>query len=196
MLSNVSSYKYLGVYIDKKLSYEDAVHNTYVKANRKLFTLRRVRPYITQSVAALIYKQFVLPILDYADFLIDSAPAKEVKLLDKLQNRAIKQIRYGSRIIETEQSLENRYNIVPLKERRKRHHLSLMYRLSSIDQYLESRRPAVNLRSRNKIKFLVPTTKLTKVIKSPFYRGVSLWDMLSVTVQRATTKVRFKKLIS
>ena len=43
-LSNVASYKYLGVDLDNKLSYGDAVHNTYVKANRKLFTLRKIRP--------------------------------------------------------------------------------------------------------------------------------------------------------
>ena len=53
--------------MDKTLSYEDAVYNTYVKANRKLFTLRKIRLNITQSVLALIYKQFVLPILDYAE---------------------------------------------------------------------------------------------------------------------------------
>ena len=62
-LANVSSYKYLGVDLDRNLTYENAAHNTYVKANKKLFTLRKIRPYITQRVAALIYKQFVLPML-------------------------------------------------------------------------------------------------------------------------------------
>ena len=189
-------YKYLGVDIDNKLSYGDMVYNTYVKANKKLFTLRRIRPYVTQSVAALIYKQFVLPILDYADFLVDSAPKKEIKLLDKLQDRAIRQIRYNEGINVALKTIENRYNITPLKERRKKHHLSLMYRLSSVNSYLEVNRPEVNLRSRRKIKFSVPATKLTKIIKSPFYRGASLWDRLAIGVQRATTKVRFKRLIA
>ena len=48
----------------------------------------------------------------------------------------------------------------------------------------------------NKVKFLVPKTKLTKVMKSPYYRGISLWDMLPEEVQRGTTKVRFKKQIA
>ena len=48
LLSNVTSYKYLGVDLDNDLSYEAAVHNTYIKANKKLFTLRKIRPYITQ----------------------------------------------------------------------------------------------------------------------------------------------------
>ena len=195
-LSNVVSYKYLGVDIDRNLSYEEAVHNTYIKANKKLFTLRKIRPYVTQGVAALIYKQFILPILDYADFLVESAPTKDINNLDKIQERAFKQIRFGAHRNLPCHRIDDVYNIVPLKERRKKHHLSLMYRLSSIDSYLDTSRPGINLRSRNKIKFSVPVTKLTKVKKSPFYRGVSLWDRLMVKTQRATTKVKFKKLIS
>ena len=140
------------IIIDRKLLYEDAVHNTYAKANKKLFTLRKIRPYITQRVAALIYKQFVLPILNYADFLVESTPVKEIKLLDKLQERAVRQIRFGNRNLALH-VIEDMYNIVPLQDRRKRHHLSLMYRLSSIETYLEPRRPEVNLRSRRKVKF-------------------------------------------
>ena len=87
-LANVTSYKYLGIDVDRNLSYEESVHNTYVKANKKLFTMRKIRPYITQKVAALIYKQFVLPILDYADFLLESAPKREIDLLDRIQKRA------------------------------------------------------------------------------------------------------------
>ena len=67
---------------------------------------------------------------------------------------------------------------------------------SKVESYLEIKRPEINLRSRHKIKFTMPVTKLTKVLRSPFYRGVSLWDRLSVEVQQATTKVRFKQLIS
>ena len=70
-----------------------------------------------------------------------------------------------------------------------------MYRMSKIDSYLDKDRPEVALRSRNKIKFRTPVTKLTKVMKSPYYRGVSLWDMLNEDVQKATTKVRFKQLL-
>ena len=80
-LSNVSSYKYLGADLDRNLSNQNAVHNTYIKANKKLFTLRKIRPYnITQRVSVLIYKQFILPILDYADFLFDSTVKCELDL--------------------------------------------------------------------------------------------------------------------
>ena len=71
-----------------------------------------------------------------------------------------------------------------------------MYRLSRTDSYIDLARPEMDLRSRNKIKFSMAKTKMTKVTKSPYYRGVSLWDMLPEEVQRATTKVRLKRLIA
>ena len=40
-----------------------------------------------------------------------------------------------------------------------------------------------------KIQLLTLKTNLTKVMKSPYCRGVSLWDRLTEEVQRATTKV-------
>ena len=192
-LSNVSTYKYLGVDLDRNLTYENAVHNTYIKANKKLFTLRKIRPHITQCVAVLIYKQFILPILDYADFLFDSCIKHELDLLDHIQDRAIKLIGNGQ---VNNTISENVYAIESLKSRRKKHHLSLMYRLSRIDSYIDLARPKIDLRSRNKIKFSMAKTELTKVMKSPYYRGVSLRDMLPEEVQRVTTKVRFKRLIA
>ena len=50
-LSNVESYHYLGVCLNRKLSFDETVRDTYIKANKKLYTLRRIRPYISTSVA-------------------------------------------------------------------------------------------------------------------------------------------------
>ena len=134
-LANVSTYKYLGVDLDRNLSYENAVHNTYLKANKKLFTLRKIRPYLSQEVSALIYKQYILPILDYAAFLFESATKQELKSLDKVQNRAVRLIGRGH---QENERIENIYSIEPLKDRRRKHHLALMYRLSRIERYLQT----------------------------------------------------------
>ena len=70
-----------------------------------------------------------------------------------------------------------------------------MYRIRDIEPYLEVESPDIILRSRNKMKFRTPATRLTKVMKSCFYRGVKLWERSSLEEQRATTKVKFKHLI-
>ena len=161
-LANVPTYKYLGVDPDRNLSYENAVHNTYLK---KLFTLQKIRPFLIQEVSALKYKQYILPILDNAAFLFESATKQELKSLDKVQNKAVRLIGRGH---QENERIEIIYSIEPLKDRRRKHHLALMYRLSRIERYLDTDQPEILLRNRNKIKFLTSKTKLTKVMKSLF----------------------------
>ena len=48
-----------------------------------------------------------------------------------------------------------------------------------------------NLRSKGKMKFNCTFTKMVKVRKSPFYRGVDLWSSLRVEHHRAENKKRF-----
>ena len=50
----------------------------------------------------------------------------------------------------------------------------------------------VNTRSMSKVNFILPV-RITRFYKrSPFYRGVVLWNLLPAGIQRATSKVKFK----
>ena len=134
-LDNVSSYHYLGVDLDSGLTYDKMLNITYNKANRKLYMLKRIRPYINCSTANLVYKTYVLPMMDYADFLIESGRKENTDRLDNLQKRALKLIdNKTNRGLDMDQ-LMNIYYIHSLTERRKKHHLSLMYRLKEDDGY-------------------------------------------------------------
>ena len=192
-IENVVSYHYLGVDLDNGLTYDKMLDNMFKKANRKLFMLKRIRPYITNSISNLVYKTHVLPMLDYADFLVESGHMEKIDRLNNLQKRAVKLIDNKLHRGLDSNQLMNIYNLEPLLKRRERHHLVLMYRLKADSENLDTHRPGISLRSNNKIKFRNRTTKLTKVLNSPYYRGVRLWDRLSEETQKATTKVKFKK---
>ena len=74
---------------------------------------------------------------------------------------------------------------------------SIMYRYSKNEPFIDSTVSQKNLRSENKIKFKCPFIKKTSQIrKSPFYRGVDLWNSLKVEHHRAENKKRFKCLLS
>ena len=73
-LNNVSRYTYLGVDIDYSLSFDSMVESIYKKANRKLYTFKLIRQYITNDVACIIYKTCIRPILEYADFFGGQLP--------------------------------------------------------------------------------------------------------------------------
>ena len=52
-----------------------------------------------------------------------------------------------------------------------------------------------NLRSEEKMKFKCPFTKIAKIKKSPFYRGVDFWNSLKVQHHKAENKKRLKNLL-
>ena len=192
LLHNVVSYKYLGVDLEQTLRFDSMVDSLYNKANRKIYSLKNIRPYITSSIASLIYKTCIRPVMEYADFLIDGCTKGTTDKLDRIQKRAVKIIDQARHQDISYNDLLRLYDIESLVTRRKKHHLSVMYRHSQDCSNLENYRPDITLRSNLKVRFKSRFTPLTKVQKSPYNRGVSPWDRLPVAVQRATTKVKFK----
>ena len=68
-LGLVLTHKYLGADITSDLSMAEYVTNVYKKASYKIHMLSRIRKFITTRAAIQIYKQIILPHLDYASFL-------------------------------------------------------------------------------------------------------------------------------
>ena len=51
------------------------------------------------------------------------------------------------------------------------------------------------LRSSTKVKLVSDFTRLTKVQRSPYYRGLKLWDQLPKSVQKEPSRLKFKREI-
>ena len=87
--------------------------------------------------------------------------------------------------------LSNLYRLTPLNLRRAEHLSLLMFHRSKNQIYLDSARPNVNLRGRNKIKFKKYKRQNEKYMRSPLARGDIMWDRIPEQIQRSTTKVKF-----
>ena len=94
-----------------------------------------------------------------------------------------------------EDELCARYDISKLQLRRDVQLGSIMYRYSRNNKFVDNTLHRENLRSENKINFVCPFTKVTKIRKSPFYCGVDLWNSLRVEHHRDENKKRFKSLL-
>ena len=66
-LEHVDSYKYLGLNLDKCLSWQDHIEKLCKKLRQRLGVLRRVRPYLDQESATTLFNALVLPLVDYCD---------------------------------------------------------------------------------------------------------------------------------
>ena len=194
-LGNVASYKYLGVDITSDLNMDEYVSNVYKKASIKIYMLSKIRRYITTHAATLIYKQTILPYLDYASFVMDSAHQYSLALIDKVQKRGIRLIEYEKDYTKREKikTLMLEYGIGNLKQRRDNQLLSFMYNESRRIENLNCKMDGMALRSDSKIKFREKLTRKTTVQKSPYYRGIALWNTLTPLLQKENTLLKFKR---
>ena len=67
-LKRVLEYKYLGVVLDENLSWKSHVKYIISKAGKRIGLLGRVRQHLTTNAANLIYRTFILPVMDYCDY--------------------------------------------------------------------------------------------------------------------------------
>ena len=194
-LDNVAMYCYLGVIIDNALTFNEFLKEKCDKINMRLYQLIKMRKYITSQIACTIYKQVITPLLDYADFLIDSGSSYFTKRIENLHEKALRLIDCKTHENLDRTELERLYRIDTPRRRRHEHHCAIMYRLSRRGGSLDRYRPNIRLRSRNKIKFKQHKRNLEGILKSPLYRGIKLWDRIPDSIQRSTTKVKFKHQI-
>ena len=187
-------YNYLGVIIDSGLSFGQYMDNILNRVNQKLFIMSKVRPSITLETALLLYKQTIVPIIEYIGIVMDSSTHEYATKLDRMQLKAIKCIRNDFTISSEEaENYGNQLGLQLLEDRRKEQLLILMFKYSKLGKHVDHHRPEVVLRNNDAIKFLKRKTEKEKVMKSPYYRGCALWDQLTFNIQLSANIYIFKK---
>ena len=91
--------------------------------------------------------------------------------------------------------LKNDFAIEDLKTRRKQSLLRLMYTQSKKDENIVVVNKHMKLRSDVKVKLKSDFTRLTKIQKSPYYRGLGLWNILPEDIQKEQVQVKFKEKV-
>ena len=88
-LEEVQSLSYLGIVINKNLTWDDHLVHTRNKINKKLGLLRRIKPYLPLSARITFFNSFILPLFDYGDIIWgDRGNASLMAELQVLQNKA------------------------------------------------------------------------------------------------------------
>ena len=159
----------------------------------RVYQLGKMRKYIDSGIANTIYKQTIVPLFDYVDFLMDGGPKYYRDRLTNLHEKAVMIIDCNMHNNVGIKEMEYMYNLQPPSRRRAEHHASIMYRLSKGDCLLDTLRPEIHLRSRKKVKFKYPFRNMQKLLKSPLSRGIKIWDRIPQAIQRSLTKVKFER---
>ena len=89
-LKVVPYYNYLGLSLDSTLNYTSHIASIIKTVSYKMTLLGKLRKYLNNEVALLIYKSMLLPYFDYADVIFHRANEKEIGRLQILQNKCLR----------------------------------------------------------------------------------------------------------
>ena len=187
----VKNFEYLGMTIEDGLQVNEHTDIVYKKARQKLGILYKIRKFIKLETALLLYKVMIRPHLEYGDFLIDSANQKCIERIERLQERIMRVIEYEP-VAKEMSKLKQFMGIEDLKVRRKRSLLRLMYSQSKNSVNIQCKEMNMSLRSSEKVNLESDFTRLTKIQRSPYYRGLKLWNELPVSIQNEKSRPKFK----
>lgn len=87
-LSFVRVYRYLGVDLDCHLTMESHVERIIGRVRTLLYNVAKLRYYIDQNTSLLMYKTYVLPVLEFGLYLVDKPCL--IDRVQKLQNKSLR----------------------------------------------------------------------------------------------------------
>ena len=187
-----TKYKYLGVTLDSEMSLTALLADAKKTVSNRLFNLRKLRQYITEKTALTIYKQTILPVFDYAGFMIISCNKSDRHDLQIIQNDALRtcyNVKRRDRLSIA--SMHKRSHLLSLEQRRTFQLLNLMYMHKNNPQNL--RIAPRQTRGADRQQFNIERYNNLKYKNSPFYKGAELWNLLPLDIVTSESIYQFKK---
>ena len=170
----VNTYTYLGVIMDRQVNFELHAKSVIDKTAAKILQLRKLRRFVTKEAALMVYKNMVLPILEYANILMNSLKAETKKKLQVLQNKALRCVLQKDNQCDVYE-LHREAKLNKLKHRREKQLLLFLFPMVQKAQ-LQIRKSSVRTRSHKKknLKIKKPNTEIFR--RSIAYMGPQVME--------------------
>ena len=193
-IKTVTAYKYLGVKLDQSLKYDLHANAIIQRVSDKVNYLRRIRKFVNRQAALSIYKNMILPILEYGNVLMFSVKSDYRKKMQVLQNKGLK-CALGLDPLTSTKEVHKEAKLDPLHIRRKQHILQTMFKQVHepfLWKLKKARKSGVVTRSCKKKQFIIKRIKTEKLKKSVTNKAPRLWNSLPKGLQNATDPNYFK----
>jgi hypothetical protein len=195
-VEQVFSYKYLGLHLDAHLHWKTHIELLEKKIRQRLGVLKRIRSYIDQNTAQLLFNTLIMPIIDYCDTVYTNCPSLYLNRIQRLMmrgGRIILNVRYDT----PSQTVLQMLNWMTLHERLYFHTCVLMYKCVNFlcPEYLCSKFEKVDHRynTRHSCNLKVPKCKTSKGQSSFSCKGAKAWNNLPYVIRNAPSQDSFKQ---
>ena len=117
-LQVVPTYRYLGVNLDQTVNYKYHLESLINIISFKLYLFSKVRRFLNEKSAVIVYKTMLLPFFDYCDIVYMFSGVKELRKLDRHHYRG-KRICINNSLNIDDTELHNLCNVSDLENRRR-----------------------------------------------------------------------------
>ena len=184
--------KYLGVYIDNKLSWKNQISNVKIKLERGIGMLSKLKIFAPKSVLLSAFYAFITPHIEYG--LLNWGRASKTtlnpitKCLAKVE-KIVKSSISNSECINSMFSLED-FHILSIGKFMWKLHNNIHSKII-INMYKE--RPTQNILTRNNSRFQLPNPKTEHKRRFITFYGLKVWNSIPCEIRNSKSIYIFKK---
>lgn len=197
-VERVNEIKYLGVVVDKKLTFKNHINYICSKISKKVYFLYKSRKKLSLSAAIKIYNTTIKPHFEYCSSILFMANKTDKSRLQKLQNRAMRVILKVSNYTSIKFMLES-LQWLSINQRLIMNILILVYKMKNKNypSYLCDRlvynNEIHNYDLRNLGNFRLDLYRNEKAKNILLYNGLKLFNELPCELRNETNLNRYKK---
>lgn len=200
VIGGVDCIKYLGVYLDRHLSYSHHVNKISVRISRAVGIFHKIKFFVPMSVLCMLYNSLIHPLVNYSMVAWYNAPlyvSNRIAILQRKAVRAVNLLGYG----ESTAGYFKRMKLLPLNELFQYNIGVYMYRTLTDENFdpllagqLNSFDDHHNYGTRQNYNFVLPRFARVKSQAHISFRGSKMWNAIPLTIKSSPSLVIFKKL--
>ena len=200
LLKRVNSTKYLGIVMDEFLDWGAHIRHMKSKIAKCVYLLKRIRTYISQNDALVLYKTLIQCHLDYCDGVWSNTGKGYIEQLSLLQKRALKIVLMVNRRYPTEQ-LFCQLRIDSVTERLNFRTILFMHKIlyGGVPEYISRRFSYRTFHYRTRksdYSLCIPRVKTNYGKRRLEYRGAIAWNNLTNDLKGTMSTFSFRKQLT
>ena len=192
--------KFLGIYIDKDLSWKTHIRYITNKVSKNVALLGRLKHTFPKPILKTLYTTLILPYFNYCNLIWGAADKTCLQNLIVLQKKAIRIVSKVNYLDHTD-PLFKALEILNLENTYKLHCLVFIYKLVKMNAYPEIKKRVLrnsayhNHLTRCRSQYRLPGTRLKCIKQSCLYIGLTLWNKHEKDITVCKNIFEFKKLM-
>ena len=198
-INRVSCIKYLGLYLDELLNWNNHVNEVCNALKRFFPTFYNIRSYLNLKQARTIYYAMMYSKIKYAASVYGLSSSENINKIQILQNKLLKVLTFKKYRYSTNQ-LHNDFDILKIDDIIKQEILAFVHgyinnKLPSVfDEYFSHRFPMeMYINSERKIRFIIPKHHTNIGADAINVKGAQLWNDLKLDIKPTVSNKVFKK---